>query len=146
MAEVEETLERLTAHRSVQGVLVLSSESGKVIRWTGQMLEQPGAGSTTSSMSTMTAASTSTAAVAKGDHSEADEAIPAPAGTEAISEPAKKYAALVRRIVQSAVDGVSGMDSEVGCSDFHDGTAADSIKNNRDIGHRQVFADTDQKA
>ena len=102
MAEVEATLQRLTSHRSVKGVLVLSNETGRVIRWTGQILEGPTTGSKASS------------AVEDGDNEEATESSKGVRSAE-ISEPAKRYAALVRRIVGSAKDEVVNVDKEV-CS------------------------------
>ena len=118
--EVEATLARLHSHRNVKGLLILSSETGQVIRYSGAMLEEgpAAAGSTGSSddalvngarreaSSDSAAASAESAAAGAGGTS-------GPASGLSIHPTVKRYADAVRRIVENSKLGVEELDDQV---------------------------------
>jgi len=114
--EVESTLQRLASHRSVKGVLILATDTGRVIRYSGPMLEEANAPATTA-----------TAVPAAGGPANGDESFhrtrdEASHGDEMTSEggaagmttnaAVKKYADAVRKIVNNSKEAVLGLDGE----------------------------------
>ena len=97
--EVEATITRLSSHRGVKGVLILSSESGKVIRFTGPMLEDP-------SSATVNGDTTDGPASQDSTNGDATRSV-------MISGPVKRYADMVRRIVENSRQGVEEVDEQV---------------------------------
>ena len=103
--EVEATITRLSSHRGVKGILILSSESGRVIRFTGSMLEDPAAGSAAAASAVNgDAIDTPLEVTTNGDASHARQ----------ITGPVKRYADMVRRIVENSKQGVEEVDEQVG--------------------------------
>lgn len=98
-SEAEATIARLSSHKGVKGILILSSESGKIIRYHGTMLEDPAAGPTLNG---------DTGDASSQDIASGDEPL-----AKAISTPAKRYAAMVRRIVENSKQGVEEVDEQV---------------------------------
>lgn len=99
-SEVEATIARLSGHRGVKGVLILASDSGRVIRYTGSMLEDP---ASSGSALNVDADTSMQEATTNGDASHA----------KTISGPVKRYADMVRRIVENTKQGVEEVDEQV---------------------------------
>lgn len=128
--EVESTLQRLSSHRSVRGVLILASDTGKVIRYSGPMLEEHDTASSSSAAAAATTAGSNAAAggpsipsvIANDDAREphaqglhdGDDASAHPSSTH--NAAVKKYADAVRRIVNNSKESVLGLDEQVGRS------------------------------
>ena len=110
-SEVENTLQRLSHHRGVRGVMILSNETGRVIKHTGAMLEGP-PGTTTeeavSSSKTHTSTSTSS-----GDNEVTGARSNGDAAAPMVNATVRKYADAVRRIVTSSREAVQGLDEKV---------------------------------
>lgn len=123
--EVEATLARLHSHRNVKGLLILSSETGKVIRYSGAMLEE-GAASGTASAGNGNGDDTISNGARREASSDSASAVPEPAavaggasGSSAgpsIHPTVKRYADAVRRIVENSRLGVEELDDQVSTS------------------------------
>jgi hypothetical protein len=104
MAEVEATLSRLSSHKSVKGVLILSTTSGKVIRYTGEMLQDDKNDSKRRQETS------------DRNNEDEDDFADALIGAEPsghVSENAKRYARVVKNMVDSAKEGAASLDAEV---------------------------------
>ena len=125
--EVEATLARLHSHRNVKGLLILSSETGQVIRYSGAMLEEGAAGSTGTSDEALVSgvrreASSDSAAAAAGSAESATAGAggtSGPASGVSIHPTVKRYADAVRRIVENSKLGVEELDDQVSMTRAH---------------------------
>lgn len=112
--EVEATLARLHSHRNVKGLLILSSETGQVIRYSGAMLEEGAAGSAGSNDEALVngarreaSSDSAAAAAASAESATADaDGTSGPASGVSIHPTVKRYADAVRRIVENSKLGV----------------------------------------
>lgn len=108
--EVENTLQRLSQHRGVRGVMVLSNESGKVIKHTGSLfdgLPGPNAENRNGSIEPGLVAAAGEEDAANTSHARA------PSATPMINETVRKYADAVRKLVASSADAVGAIDEKV---------------------------------
>lgn len=111
-SEVEATLQRLSQHRGVRGVMILSNDTGRVLQHTGAMLEAP-AGPTEENTAS------ESASVPSSDNQEAEKDAAGPANGDTIplvNATVRKYADAVRRIVAATKDAVEGLDEKVSIS------------------------------
>lgn len=109
-SEVDSTLQRLSQHRGVRGVLILSNDTGRVIQHTGAMLEGP-PGATNEPTGNSTAAASSVS-----DPNEDLKEVTGPANGPTgpmVNATVRKYADAVRHIVASSREAVQGLDEKV---------------------------------
>lgn len=109
-SEVENTLQRLSHHRGVRGVMILSNDTGKVIKHTGAMLEGPPGAADEAAPSSKTNPSTSTS---PGENEAAISQTKGESPAPMVNATVRKYADAVRRIVNSTKEAVQGLDERV---------------------------------
>lgn len=108
-SEVENTLQRLAHHRGVRGVIIMSNDTGRVIKHTGSMLEgSPGAAdeANTSQHIRQPSSDTSENAEKPSLSSNGDTA-------PLVNATVRKYADAVRKIVEASKQAVQGLDDKV---------------------------------
>jgi hypothetical protein len=109
-SEVEATLQRLSQHRGVRGVMILSNDTGRVLQHTGAMLETPA-----SPAEEDTASESVRRSGSENQEDEKDAAGPANGhNVPLVNATVRKYADAVRRIVAATKDAVEGLDEKVG--------------------------------
>lgn len=100
--EVETTLQRLSSHWSVKGVMILDNTSWRVVQYSGSMLEAAESDGKQQKMESNGIPENS-----------GDDGVAGPTSVEngqPLSSAVSKYAAIVRRIVISSKEGIEAGD------------------------------------